>query len=192
VRSASCASTAPSPPATTSATTSGAAPSTWPRSESGPATRPAMIYETRSSLRVVETWETGIADYATLLRDHLTLTCRSIERILLQAYVPMLQTTGQVCQFLHDQRGYPVPPAPGSRRRTPTCECCPSGLRLTQPPACSSPWPASPAARYARPCPTVHAPCGIGRRSFARNALSYAAPMNWFRSSATATRRADG
>ena len=29
-----------------------------------------------------------MTDYATLLRDHITLTCRSVDRILLQAYVP--------------------------------------------------------------------------------------------------------
>ena len=29
-----------------------------------------------------------MADYATLLRDHVTLTCRSEHRIFLQAYVP--------------------------------------------------------------------------------------------------------
>ena len=28
-----------------------------------------------------------MADYATLLRDHVTLKCRSIDRIFLQAYV---------------------------------------------------------------------------------------------------------
>jgi hypothetical protein len=28
-----------------------------------------------------------MADYATLLRDHVTLKCRSLDRILLQAYV---------------------------------------------------------------------------------------------------------
>src|SRR5437870_5020081 len=39
-------------------------------------------------------------DYATLLRDHVTLTCRSIDRLFLQAYVPKLQSVGQVCQFL--------------------------------------------------------------------------------------------
>ena len=33
-----------------------------------------------------------MADYSTLLRDHVTLTCRSIDRIFLQAYVPKLQT----------------------------------------------------------------------------------------------------
>jgi hypothetical protein len=41
-----------------------------------------------------------MADYATLLRDRVTLTCRSIDRIFLQAYVPKLQSVGQVCLFL--------------------------------------------------------------------------------------------
>ena len=50
-----------------------------------------------------------MADYATLLRDHITLTCRSIDRIFLQAYVPKLQSAGQVCTFLHRQRGFPIP-----------------------------------------------------------------------------------
>jgi hypothetical protein len=50
-----------------------------------------------------------MADYATLLRDHVTLTCRSIDRIFLQAYVPKLQTVGWVCQFLRWQRGYEIP-----------------------------------------------------------------------------------
>lgn len=50
-----------------------------------------------------------MADYATLLRDHVTLTCRSVDRILLQAYVPRLQSAGVVCQFLRWQRGYPIP-----------------------------------------------------------------------------------
>ena len=40
-----------------------------------------------------------MADYATLLRDHVTLKCRSIDRIFLQAYVPKLQSVGQVCIF---------------------------------------------------------------------------------------------
>src|SRR5437899_8122785 len=49
-----------------------------------------------------------MADYATLLRDHITLTCRSIDRLFLQAYVPKLQTVGQVCQFLN-RRGFKIP-----------------------------------------------------------------------------------
>ena len=44
-----------------------------------------------------------MADYAPLLRDHVTLTCRSIDRIFLQAYVPKLQSVGGVCQFLYWQ-----------------------------------------------------------------------------------------
>ena len=48
-------------------------------------------------------------DYATLLRDHTTLTCRSIDRLFLQAYVPKLQTAGQVCLFLNRQRGFNIP-----------------------------------------------------------------------------------
>jgi hypothetical protein len=50
-----------------------------------------------------------VADYATLLRDHVTLKVRSIDRIFLQAYVPRLQSVGQVCTFLRWQRGFPIP-----------------------------------------------------------------------------------
>jgi hypothetical protein len=50
-----------------------------------------------------------VADYATLLRDHVTLKVRSIDRIFLQAYVPKLQSVGQVCRFLRWQKGYPIP-----------------------------------------------------------------------------------
>jgi len=50
-----------------------------------------------------------VADYATLLRDHVGLTCRSVDRVFLQAYVPKLQTVGWVCSFLRWQRGYPIP-----------------------------------------------------------------------------------
>src|SRR5437867_12598366 len=50
-----------------------------------------------------------MADYATLLRDHVTLKCRSIDRIFLQAYVAKLQSVGQVCRFLCWQRGFKIP-----------------------------------------------------------------------------------
>lgn len=49
-----------------------------------------------------------MADYATLLRDHVTLACRSVDRIFLQAYVPKLQSVGGVCQFLYWQRGFGI------------------------------------------------------------------------------------
>src|SRR5947208_16717554 len=50
-----------------------------------------------------------MADYSTLLRDHVKLTCRSVDRIYLQGYVPKLQTVGWVCQFLRWQRGFKTP-----------------------------------------------------------------------------------
>jgi hypothetical protein len=50
-----------------------------------------------------------MADYATLLRDHVTLQNRSIDRIFLQAYVPKLQAVGQVCTFLRWQRKFKIP-----------------------------------------------------------------------------------
>src|SRR5439155_24540094 len=53
--------------------------------------------------------EVAMADYATLLRTHVTLKCRSIDRIFLQAYVPKLQSVGQVCIFLRWQRGFKIP-----------------------------------------------------------------------------------
>ena len=50
-----------------------------------------------------------MVEYAPLLRDHITLTCRSIDHLFLQASVPKLQTVGQVCVFLHHQRGFKIP-----------------------------------------------------------------------------------
>jgi hypothetical protein len=50
-----------------------------------------------------------MADYATLLRDHVTLTCRSVDRIFMQGYVPKLQSAGLVCNFLRWQRGFFIP-----------------------------------------------------------------------------------
>ena len=41
-----------------------------------------------------------MADYATLLRDHVTLSCNCVDRFFLQGYVPKLQSVGQVCKFL--------------------------------------------------------------------------------------------
>jgi hypothetical protein len=49
-----------------------------------------------------------MTDYATLLRDHVTLKVRSIDRIFLQAYVPYLQTVGLVCRFLRWQRHFRI------------------------------------------------------------------------------------
>jgi hypothetical protein len=50
-----------------------------------------------------------MADYATLLRDHTTLMCRSVDRFFLQGYVPRLQSVGRVCRFLRWQRQFRIP-----------------------------------------------------------------------------------
>jgi hypothetical protein len=50
-----------------------------------------------------------MADDATLLGDHVTLTCRSVDRIVLQAYVPKLQSVDGLCQFLHWQKAFGIP-----------------------------------------------------------------------------------
>ena len=50
-----------------------------------------------------------MADYATLLRDHVTLRCRCVDRFFLQGYVPRLQAVGQVCRFLRWQRRFSIP-----------------------------------------------------------------------------------
>jgi len=50
-----------------------------------------------------------MTNYAALLRDCATLTCRSIDRIFLQACVPKLQTVGHVCKFLRWQRKFKIP-----------------------------------------------------------------------------------
>ncbi len=49
-----------------------------------------------------------MADYATLLRDHVTLNVRGIDRLFLQAYQPQLQSPGQIAWSLR-QRGFPFP-----------------------------------------------------------------------------------
>lgn len=50
-----------------------------------------------------------MADYSTLLRDHVRLTCRCIDRVFIQAWVPKLQSVGQVCLFLRWQRKFKIP-----------------------------------------------------------------------------------
>lgn len=50
-----------------------------------------------------------MADYGTLLRDHVTLKCRSIDRVFLQAYQPNLMTEGLVCRYLVHQKGIRIP-----------------------------------------------------------------------------------
>ena len=49
-----------------------------------------------------------MATITSLLRDHVTLRVRSVDRLFLQGYVPRLMCEGQVIRFLLDQ-GNPIP-----------------------------------------------------------------------------------
>lgn len=49
-----------------------------------------------------------MADYATLLREHTTLRCESVDRIYVQGWVSGLQTPAGVCAWLRG-RGFPIP-----------------------------------------------------------------------------------
>ena len=46
---------------------------------------------------------------ADIIRHHVSLSVRCLDRLYLQAYMPKLQTSGGLCYFLHDHRGYPIP-----------------------------------------------------------------------------------
>ena len=45
----------------------------------------------------------------TIIKDHVTLSVRCLDRIYLQGYMPKLQTSGGLCYFLHDHLGYAIP-----------------------------------------------------------------------------------
>jgi hypothetical protein len=53
-----------------------------------------------------------VATIASLLREHVTLRVRSVDRLFLAGYVPKLQSEGQVVRFLLD-RGFPIPSPAG-------------------------------------------------------------------------------
>ncbi len=45
---------------------------------------------------------------STILRDHVTLSIRSLDRLYLNGYVPTLQTPGQLVAFCRDHLGAPL------------------------------------------------------------------------------------
>ncbi len=50
-----------------------------------------------------------LANIHSILQNHVSLTVNCIDRIYLNGYVPKLQTSGQLCFFLRDHLGYPIP-----------------------------------------------------------------------------------
>jgi len=46
---------------------------------------------------------------AQIIRDHVSMSNTCIDRLYINGYVPTLQTSGQLCYFLRDHLGYPIP-----------------------------------------------------------------------------------
>ena len=46
---------------------------------------------------------------ADIIRHHVSLEVRCIDRLYLHAYMPKLQTSGGLCYFLRDYLGHPIP-----------------------------------------------------------------------------------
>src|SRR5215471_8843686 len=46
---------------------------------------------------------------ADIIRHHVSLEVRCIDRLYLHAYMPKLQTSGGLCYFLRDHLGNPIP-----------------------------------------------------------------------------------
>jgi hypothetical protein len=51
----------------------------------------------------------AIPNIETIIRDRVTLTIDCIDRLYLNGYVPTLQTSGQLCWFLKEHLGKPIP-----------------------------------------------------------------------------------
>ena len=46
---------------------------------------------------------------ADIIRHHVSLEVRCVDRLYLHAYLPKLQTSGGLCYFLRDHLGHPIP-----------------------------------------------------------------------------------
>jgi hypothetical protein len=49
------------------------------------------------------------ANVASILHNEVTLSIRCLDRLYVNGYVPTLQTPGQLCWFLRENLGYPIP-----------------------------------------------------------------------------------
>jgi hypothetical protein len=80
----------------------------WEKTMLGPVERPVCSgWSTFIGLPAKEVPMTpNIAD---IIRHHVALEVRCIDRVYLHAYMPKLQTSGGLCYFLHDYLGHRVP-----------------------------------------------------------------------------------
>src|SRR5262245_36199062 len=71
----------------------------------GPIRRPA--FSRRSTIIDFPAKESSMMpNIADIIRHHVSLEVRCLDRLYLHAYMPKLQTSGGLCYFLHDHLGY--------------------------------------------------------------------------------------
>ena len=59
---------------------------------------------------------TSVTNINEVLTGHVGLEVNCVDRLLLNAYVPNLQVSGQVVTFLTQHLGFPIPHPPSWRR----------------------------------------------------------------------------
>jgi hypothetical protein len=74
----------------------------------GEAGVPLLVRDTITG--VLPTKETPVTpNIYSIMRDHVSLTVSCIDRLYLHGYIPRLQTSGQLCYFLREHLGNPIP-----------------------------------------------------------------------------------
>lgn len=66
-------------------------------------------YDRGCSKRSQGRYPNVLTNLNSILQDHVSLSVSCIDRIYLNGYIPRLQTSGQLCYFLRDHLGYPIP-----------------------------------------------------------------------------------
>jgi hypothetical protein len=107
----------------------------------GPMQRPASSWKS-TILDLPAKEGSMMPNIADIIRHHVSLEVRCIDRLYLHAYMPKLQTSGGLCYFLRDYLGNPIPSsamitAPSQRtRRTQPVDAdarCPDTLGRDRP-----------------------------------------------------------
>jgi len=63
-----------------------------------------------------------------IIRDHVSLSITCVDRLYVNGYLPGLQTPGQLCHFLKEHLGNPIPSPAVQSGRGPArwCACAAS------------------------------------------------------------------
>ena len=103
-----------------------------------------------------------MATISSLLRDHVSLQVRSVDRLFVSGYVPRLQCEGQLIRFMLDRAGGNIPVAgdPRSRSAAPTSRRSTGSRWTTRSRSCGSPRASARRTSRGRTC---GAPSASGR-----------------------------